>query len=98
MEQNTEAQMDSTQMDDSVAPVDNGQTEDTLLADIVRNSDFVGSLPDEQVPELDPDESDDEDPDASEEAVSEEVDEEVEEEEEDTEEEDAADEAATDES
>ena len=98
MEQNTEAQMDSTQMDDSVAPVDNGQTEDTLLADIVRNSDFVGSLPEEQVPELDPDESDDEDPDASEEAVSEEVDEEVEEEEVDTEEEDAADEAATDES
>ena len=59
----TNAEMDSTQMDDSVAEVNNGQTEDAMLADIVRNSDFVGSLPDEQVPELDPDESDEQDPD-----------------------------------
>ena len=98
MEQNTEAQMDSTQMDDSTAEVNNGQTEDALLADIVRNSEFVGSLPDEQVPELDPEESDEEDPELSDEADSEEVEEEVEEEEAETEEEDADEESATDES
>lgn len=98
MEKNTEAQMDSTQLDDSTAEVNNGQTEDALLADIVRNSDFVGSLPDEQVPELDPEESDEEDPDQSEEADSEEVEEEVEEEEAEAEEEDADEESATDES
>ena len=101
MEQNTEAQMDSTPMDDSVAPVNNGQTEDTLLADIIANSEFVGSLPTEQVPELDPEESDSEDPNISEEAVSEDEEEEVEDEEVNTEEEDAAEEesdAATEES
>jgi len=94
----TNAEIDSTPMDDSIAEVNNGQTEDALLADIVRNSDFVGSLPDEQVPELDPEESNEEDPESFEEADSEEVEEEVEEEDANTEEEDADDESATDES
>ena len=75
---NTEASTGSTLMDDSVAEV--GRTEEQLLADIVRNSDFVEPLPNEQVPELDPEESETEDPDVSEEAVSEEVEEESEEE------------------
>lgn len=97
MSKNTEAQIDSTQLDDSNAEVA-GQTEDSLLADILRNSEFVGeSLPEEQVPELDPEESDYEDPDESEEAESEEVEEEVEEDEEYEEGEDADEESATDE-
>ena len=97
MEQNTEANMDSTQLDDSYAEV--GQTEDSLLADILRNSEFVGeSLPVEQVPELDPEEADDEDPELSDESEDEDVEEEVEEEEEETEEEDADQESATEES
>ena len=95
MDNNTEAPVDSTQTDDSIAEV--SQTEDALLADIVRNSDFVESLPDEQVPELDTDETDSEDPMESEEADSEEVEEETEELEEDTDEEDADEESATDE-
>ena len=78
MDNNTEAQVDSTQQDDSQADV--GRTEEQLLADIVRNSDFVSndeeSLPEEQVPELDPEKSDSETQE-SEEAVSEEVEEEV---------------------
>ena len=78
MDNNTEAQVDSTQQDDSQADV--GRTEEQLLADIVRNSDFIPndeeSLPEEQVPELDPEESDSETQE-SEEAVSEEVEEEV---------------------
>jgi hypothetical protein len=98
MSMDTNAEIDSTPMDDSIAEVNNGQTEDALLADIVRNSDFVGSLPTEQVPELDPEESNEEDPESFEEADSEEVEEDVEEEEADTEEEDADDESATDES
>tara|TARA_R110002153_G_scaffold37430_3_gene109790 strand:+ start:649 stop:1743 length:1095 start_codon:yes stop_codon:yes gene_type:complete len=92
---NTEASTDSTLMDDSVAEV--GRTEEQLLADIVRNSDFVEPLPNEQVPELDPEESETEDPDVSEEAVSEEVEEESEEEVVEETDEDAA-EAATQES
>ena len=79
MEENTKAEIDSTPQDDSVAEVNNDQTEDALLADIIANSEFVGSLPEEQVPELDPDESDEEDPEESEEAVSEDEEEEVEE-------------------
>tara|TARA_R110000751_G_scaffold287636_1_gene392453 strand:- start:1167 stop:2255 length:1089 start_codon:yes stop_codon:yes gene_type:complete len=75
---NTEATIDSTPTDDSIAEV--GRTEEQLLADIVQNSDFVDTLPDEQVPELDPDESETEDPDVTEESVSEEVEEESEEE------------------
>ena len=74
---NTEASAGSTLMDDSVAEV--GRTEEQLLADIVRNSNFVEPLANEQVPELDPEESETEDPDVSEEAVSEEVEEESEE-------------------
>jgi len=95
MDNNTEAPVDSTQTDDSIAEV--SQTEDALLADIVRNSNFVESLPNEQVPELDTDESDSEDPMESEEADSEEVEDEIEELEEDTDEEDADEESATDE-
>ena len=74
----TDAQVDSTPTDDSQADV--GRTEDQLLADIVRNSDFIPndeeSLPEEQVPELDPVDTDLETQ-GSEEAVSEEVEEEV---------------------
>lgn len=95
MMDNTAAQTDSTQMDDSVA--NGGQTEEKLLADIISNSQFVKneeSLPNEQVPELDPEESDKEDP-ASEEADSEEVEEETNKEEVESTEEDVAEEAAT---
>ena len=52
---NTQAIPDSTPRDDSVA--EGGRTEDQLLADIVRSSNFTSneeSLPTEQVPELDP--------------------------------------------
>ena len=78
MSENTKAVPDSTQMDDSAAAV--GQTEEALLADIVRNSAFTQneeSLSTEQVPELDPGTSDQEDPNRSDEPVSEEVEEEV---------------------
>ena len=79
MDNNTEAQVDSTQSDESQANVD--QTADQLLADIVRNSDFISndeeSLPEEQVPELDPEQSEEVETQDSEEAVSEEVEEEV---------------------
>lgn len=85
MNEITEAVTDSTP-DDSVAPV--GQTEEALLADIVANSAFTQSLPNEQIPEPDPEESDSEDPE-SEDVDSEEVEEEVEDEEVDTEEDDA---------
>lgn len=98
MNTDTNAEQDSTQMDDSVAEVNNGQTEEGLLADLVANSAFTQALPEEQVPELDPEESDYEDPDESEEAVSEDVEEEAKEEVEDTEEEDAGEEPATNES
>jgi hypothetical protein len=100
MDSNTEARVDSTQMDESQANVD--QTADQLLADIVRNSDFVPndekSLPEEQVPELDPAETEEVETQESEEAVSEEVEEEVQAEGEETTVEDAAEEAATQES
>ena len=92
MDNNTEAQVDSTQQDDSQANV--GRTEDQLLADIVKSSPFTQSLPEEQVPELDPEESDSETQE-SEEPVSEEVEEEVQEESEEAPVEDAAEEAAT---
>jgi len=79
---NPEANTDSTPMDDSNA-MDNSQTEEALLADIIRNSDFVDTLPDEQVPQLDAEDSDYEDPNESEEAdnVDEEEEGEIEEEE-----------------
>jgi hypothetical protein len=71
MENNTEATVDSTQPDDSIAT--DSQTEEALLADIVRNSDFVESLPDEQVPEVDTAEPESEDPDEEEAVENEEV-------------------------
>ena len=64
---NPEATTDSTPTDDSV-PMDTSQTEEALLADIIRNSDFVDTLPDEQVPQLDAEDSDEEDPDTLDEA------------------------------
>jgi len=88
MDNDTEAQVDSTQLDDSQADV--GPTEDQLLADIVKNSKFTQSLPEEQVPELDPEESEEAETQESEEAVSEEVEEEVQPEEEEVPVEDAA--------
>ncbi len=85
MENNTEATVDSTQPDDSTAT--DSRTEEQLLADIVANSEFTESLPNEQdVPELDTEETA-EDPDA-EESENEEVEEEVETEEEETTDED----------
>jgi hypothetical protein len=85
MENNTEANIDSTQMDDSIA--EGSRTEEQMLADIVANSEFTESLPNEQdVPELDTEEAA-EDPEA-EESEYEEVEEEVETEEEETEAED----------
>lgn len=85
MENNTEATIDSTQPDDSIAT--DSRTEEQLLADIVANSEFTESLPNEQdVPELDTEETA-EDPDA-EESENEEVEEEVETEEEETTDED----------
>ena len=75
MENNTEATVDSTQPDDSIAT--DSRTEEQMLADIVANSEFTESLPNEQdVPELDTEETA-EDPDA-EESENEEVEEEVE--------------------
>ncbi len=85
MENNTEATVDSTQPDDSIAT--DGRTEEQMLADIMANSEFTESLPNEQdVPELDTEETA-EDPDA-EESENEEVEEEVETEEEETTDED----------
>jgi len=93
MDNNTEAQVDSTQQDDSQANV--GRTEDQLLADIVKSSPFTQSLPEEQVPELDPEESEEVETQEAEEAVSEEVEEEVKVESEEVPAEDAVEEAAT---
>jgi len=88
MENNTEATVDSTQPDDSIAT--DSRTEEQMLADIVANSEFTESLPNEQdVPELDTEETVEEDPE-TEEAETEEVEEEVE-----TEEEEATDEDDT---
>ena len=64
--EDTNATTESARMDDSVAV--ESQTEESLLADIIRNSDFVDTLPDEQVPQLDTEEADDEDPEDSVEA------------------------------
>jgi hypothetical protein len=89
MDKNTEATLDSTQSDDSIAT--DSRTEEQMLADIIANSEFTESLPNEQdVPELDTEEPVEEDPEA-EEAETEEVEEEVEtEEEEATDEDDAS--------
>jgi len=85
---NTEATTDSTQVDDSVAS--GGRTEEALLADILRNTQFLDeeSLPDEQIPEVDTEESNEDEPEALEEDDTEEVEEEVEDEEEKTSDED----------
>jgi hypothetical protein len=85
-----EAQTDSTRMDDSVAT--DSQTEAALLDDILQNSAFLQgeSLPDEQIPEVDTEESNEEEPEALEEDDTEEVEEEVEDEAEETEVEDDA--------
>jgi hypothetical protein len=70
-------------MDDSIAS-GNSQTEAALLDNILQNTAFLDgeSLPDEQIPEVDTEESDEEDPESSEEDDTEEVEEEVEDEEE----------------
>ena len=96
MDNDTEAPVDSTQLDEPTAEV-NSQTEEALLADIIANSEFVDTLPDEQVPELDTEETDEEDPESSEEADNEDEEEEDEIEEVNTEDEDADEESATDE-
>ena len=85
--ENTNAETDSTQLDDSAA-METSQTEEGLLADIMRNSDFVDTLPDEQVPQLDAEDSDEEDPESLDEADNVDDDEEVEIEEEEAEDED----------
>ena len=88
---NTEANADSTQMDDSVAS--GGQTEEALLADILRNTEFLSneeSLPNGQIPEVDTEESNEDEPEALEEDDTEEVEEEVEDEEVDETDEDAS--------
>ena len=80
----TEAQVDSTQLDDSTAS-GSGQTEAALLDNILQNTQFLDneeSLPEEQVPPVDTEESDEEEPEALEEDDTEEVEEEVEDEEE----------------
>jgi len=76
VEKNTEANTDSTPpKDDSIAT--DSRTEEALLADIVRNSEFVESLPNEQVPEVDTAETESEDPDPEEVVETEEVEEEA---------------------
>jgi hypothetical protein len=90
----TEAQVGSTQMDDSTAG--GGQTEAALLDNILQNTQFLNneeSLPDEQIPQVDTEESNEEEPEALEEDDTEEVEEEVEDEEEYEEDEDASEDA-----
>jgi len=97
MDKNTEAQVDSTQLDDSAAT--DSRTEEQMLADIVRNSAFTDneeSLPSEQIPEGDTDEATEEDPEV-EESENEEIEEEVEAEDEETEAEDEDEESSTEE-
>ena len=95
MAKNTEAQVDSTPQDDSIAT--DSRTEEQMLADIVRNSDFVESLPNEQVPEGDTEEATEEDPEVEESDETEEVEEEVETEDEEVEAEDDGEEPSTEE-
>lgn len=84
-------------MDDIPVQADNGQTEAELLDAVLRNSEFLGgSLPDEEIPEVDPSESDEEDPDESDEVVNEESEEGDDAEEVETEDEDASDDATQD--
>jgi hypothetical protein len=83
-------------MDDSVAT--DSQTEAALLDDILQNTAFLQgeSLPDEQIPEVDTEESNEEEPEALEEDDTEEVEEEVEDEEVDETDEDASEDATQD--
>jgi len=81
--------------DDIPVQADNGQTEKELLDAVLANSEFVNeSLPEEEIPEVDPTESDEEDPDESDEVVNEES-EESEEDEVETEDEDGDEESPT---
>jgi len=91
---NPEAITDSTPIDDSVPVGNDSRTEEELLADIMRNSDFVDTLPEEQVPELDSDDSDYEDPEESDSDVSEDEEEEIDDTEDEVSDEDAEDDSA----
>lgn len=83
--------------DDIPVQADNGQTEAELLDAVLRNSEFLeGSLPDEEIPEVDPSESDEEDPEESDEVVNGEGEEELDEEVEEAEDEDASEDATQD--
>ena len=98
MSEDTKAIPDSAPpRDDSVAT--DGRTEEQLLADIVKSSEFVPneeqSLPVEQVPEVDPDESEQQDPKESDESANEEIEEGANEEVVESEGEDADDQSAT---
>ena len=85
---NTEAN-GSLPTDDIPAEVNNGPTEKELLDAVLEQSQFIEeSLPDEEIPEVDPSESDEEDPEESDEVVNGE-DEEAEYEDDETEDEDA---------
>ena len=88
-----EANTGSTPMDDSVAT--DSQTEAALLDNILQNTQFLQgeSLPEEQIPEVDTEESNEEEPEALEEDDTEEVEEEVEDEEVDETDEDASEDA-----
>ena len=97
-EQIPEAEVASTPLKDDAAAPD-GRTQEQLLADIVSNSDFIPkeeSLPEEQVPEVDPGESEDiEDPKETDEPETQEVEEEANTEEVEGEVEDADEQSAT---
>ena len=98
MSEDTKAIPDSAPPRDDAGATD-GRTQEQLLADIVSSSEFVPneeqSLPVEQVPEVDPEESEQQDPKESDESANEEIEEEVKEEEVESEGEDAGDEPAT---
>jgi len=80
---------ESLPTDDIPAEVNNGSTEQELLDAVLAQSQFVNeSLPDEEIPEVDPSESEEEDPEESDEVVNGDE-EEAEYEEEETEDEDA---------
>ena len=78
MSKDTKAIPDSTPPRDDAVATD-GRTEEQLLTDIVSNSEFIPndeqSLPEEQVPEIDPEESEQEDPKESDESANEEIEE-----------------------
>lgn len=73
---------ESLPLTDDIPATDNGPTESELLDAIMSNSEFLSeteSLPDEEIPEVDPSDSEDEvDPEDSDEVVNEENEEEVE--------------------